>query len=187
MVACGGAASPGADTCEQGRCGPPAPGIDAGQPDYCAPCVDETAATVLACPARRPETESELEAFCAGFLRTGRTSATVSVGECTIPSGLPLPLCNATSPDPSVDVLSVVSFPAGLDCHYARATGLLVGQAVSADSPRYCGNRAYVATTAGVTNPWCIAGGTQALSVACTAGGGTGIDGGLDATPLDGP
>ena len=133
MVACGGAASPGADTCEvgecaqgttceQGRCSPPAPGIDAGQPDYCAPCVDETAATVLACPARRPETESELEAFCAGFLRTGRTSATVSVGECTIPSGLPLPLCNATSPDPSVDVLSVVSFPAGLDCHYARHT-----------------------------------------------------------------
>jgi len=159
--------------------------VDASQVDYCAPCVDEAAATVFPCPARRPTTEAELETLCTGFLQTGRTSATVKVGECSISSGLPLPGCNATSPDPTVDVLSVISFPVGVDCHYARASGLLVGQAVSADSPHYCGNRAYVATTAGVTNPWCVAGGTNALSVACTSGGGSGIDGGMDATALD--
>jgi hypothetical protein len=53
---------------------------------------------------------------------------------------------------------------------------------MSNDSPHYCGNQAYVATTSGVTNPWCTAGGSSLVSVTCSAS-----DGGVIDAPPDAP
>jgi hypothetical protein len=156
--------------------------VDASEATYCAPCVDEAAAKVFACPTQRPATEADLKTVCEAYLSAGQTRVTVRLGGCSVLS--PLPGCNATSPDATVDVLSVdFSPPSGLDCQYSRATGTLVGQAAVADSPHYCGSRAYVAATSGVTNPWCTAGGTGVLSVTC---GSSSSDGGVDGASLDG-
>ena len=155
--------------------------VDANEPSYCGACVDDATAKGLACPQQKPTTSLEIATICQQYLQDGLPSMRMRLGECSITT--PLPGCNATSPDSTVDVLSFdFSLPGGLDCQYSRATGLLVGQVVAADTPRYCGGRAYLATTSGVTNPWCTAGGTNVISVSCDS---TAVDGGVHATPED--
>lgn len=153
--------------------------LDMAEPSYCAPCVDDAAATTFTCPAQRPTSEADLRAFCGELLRPGRASVSVSIGACAISSGLPLPGCRPTTAEASIDVLSATFFRVGFDCHYSRATGALVGQTMTADSPHYCGDRAYVAQTSSVTNPWCNAGGPAMMSLTCT---GPAVDGGVDAS-----
>ncbi len=144
--------------------------VDAGEPSYCASCLDEAVARTSLCPVQRPTSEAELRAFCEGLLRSGVVTATVAVGDCR-PS-VTMPGCTAIPADTTVDLLSAsFSPPSGFDCQYSRATGALLGTTVVSDSPRYCGNRAYVAQSSGITNPWCFASGT--LSVTCTS-----LDGG---------
>jgi hypothetical protein len=117
--------------------------VDANEPTYCAPCVDLAAAKAYACPPSKPAPE-DLASLCRQSVDGGVPSIRLRLGECSVPS--PLPGCTATTPDATVDVLSFdFSPPGGLECQYSRATGLLVGQSVVADTPRYCGGRAYVA------------------------------------------
>jgi hypothetical protein len=176
----GGGGADGRRTNDAGRTVDAGNALDASEPSYCVPCLDEAEAKVLTCPAQRPATQDDLGAVCRQFLAASR-EVKVRLGACAVP--VTLPGCNATSPDPTVDVLSVDLIPAhGVDCQYSRATGALVGQSVSNDSPRYCGNQAYVATTSGVTNPWCSAGGSSLVSVTCSAS-----DGGVIDAPPDAP
>jgi hypothetical protein len=151
----GGTGSDGGDT------------LEVGEPSYCAPCVDETAAKVMACPARHPATAEDLRPICNSIVGAGVPTVTVTMGDC-VPLA-PLPGCSDTIADSAVAVLSIdfLGGRGGLDCHYSRATGALLGQAVSADSPRYCGGRAYVAATTDVTNAWCRAGGASRLTLTC--------------------
>jgi hypothetical protein len=149
-----------------------------GEPSYCASCVDEAVAKTSLCPAQRPASESELRAFCQTLLQTGIASATVAIGGCK--PTVTMPGCTPVPADTTVDLLSAsFSPPSGFDCQYSRATGALLGITVVNDSPRFCGNQAYVAQSTGIANPWCIASGT--LSVTCSS-----LDGGTDA-PADVP
>jgi len=155
---------------------------EVGEASYCTPCVDEAAAKVFQCPEQRPATADELKPVCTTNLKTGSPTVTVTMGDCAPIS--PMPGCNASAVDETVLVLSVdLGIRGGFDCHYGRATGALLGQSVSGDSPHYCGGRAYVASTSEVTNGWCRAGGPNTLSVTC-ATSGSGSDGGAhDASP----
>ncbi len=161
---------------------------EVGEASYCAPCVDEGAANMFTCPAQRPATADDLKPVCTANLGSSVPMVTVSFGDCAPLA--PLPGCNATAADDTVLVLSVdLGSRGGFDCHYSRNTGALMGQTVSADSPHYCSGLAYVATTSGVTNAWCRAGGANRLSVTCATDGGSGIDGGsvIDGGVSDAP
>jgi hypothetical protein len=127
--------------------------------------VDEGSTAICSRRSTRPADEEALKPTCLANLN-GVPTVTVSFGDCAPLA--PLPDCQASTADADVQILSV-SFGSrgGFDCHYSRATGALIGQAVSADSTWYCGSTGYVAASAGVRNAWCRAGGASVQSVTC--------------------
>jgi hypothetical protein len=141
--------------------------FDSGQMagDTCSPCLDESATTWATCPQQRPTSPDELRSLCTeGWNSMDRLG--VSLGAC-VPT-VPPRGCTANAADPDVEILSAsFSRQYGYDCHYSRSTGQLVGKVVSQDSPTYCGHVAYSASTQGVKNPWCRAGGPAVISINC--------------------